>query len=1352
MSPPTPITEYALTPMQEGMLYQWRLSKVSGINLEQLEVKMPEVLKVEAFEYAWQQTILRFEALRTSFSWDNKDQPTQKVWSDAPLEFTFHDWREHSPKKVSTAFEQFLDEDRERGFDLSKAPLMRVNLFQLRPQKFRMLWTFHHIVLDGRSFPIVLRDLFKIYEAKCANQTLELPKTPSFKPYVDYVNHQDEAEAKAYWQHLLADVAEQQLPSPHANPAQSQHVDSDQNELEAKLSANAISKLQTFAEQHHLTLHTLLQAAWSLTLSAFTGSDDVVFGTVRACRHLPVEGLNDLAGMLINTLPFRAKLNPETKLIDWLAELRQQQVDVRPFEATPLQKIQAWAGIPPGTQLIRTMLMFDYRFLGAVLKRDGGKWKKRELTLYEKTEFHLGLSAYLDESLVLRLEYDSSVYSLDTCEDILAFVAYLLEHFPKFANHSLRQIPTMPNSVQHDLLKLMSPTRSFVRNCGLHQLFETQAAKAPHAVAVRSGEAQLSYKQLDAAANQWAHYFIAQGVKPGDVVGVSLSRTIELPKVLLGILKAGAGYLPLDPNYPIQRLEWMLEDTEPKCVLTEDARLEKLPLGNIASQTLEQTPLAQYPQHAPNVQIDPESAAIVIFTSGSTGRPKGVMLPHRALINHNQAVQRMFAIGAQDRVAQMSTINFDVSIEELFTTLNAGATLVIPPQSARESISGFLRFLQEMSISVLNLTTLFWQEVVHQLVREQAMFPESVRLIIAGGERTTHSAYNEFLKVGGERIQWINAYGPTETCPMATAFEPKGRNQLNPLKQDPPIGRPIDNTRCYVLDQMGRLLPPGVPGELYIGGESVSSGYLKQPDLTRDRFLPDPFDKKPGALMYKTGDRVCLSHVDGQLNYLDRLDNQIKLRGFRIELGEIETVLNRCPQIDEGVVQPVARAGGQQQLVAYVISQQGTQLDTDPVMQYLQDHLPAFMRPTLVVALERFPKTPAGKIDRRALPVPEQQTLSDHAPQEKPKNETQAQVLKHWQDVLGVEHISLQDNFFALGGNSLKAMSLATRIEESFGRAIPLALLINAPTLEMYAQAIQQDIEAEGFAPRICMKEGEGTPLFLLHSLGGDILIYIKLAELLNVQNPIYGIQMQGLDRQKAPHRDLGTCATDFIKLVKEVQPQGPYALAGYSSGGLIAFEMARQLRDSGDQVDFLAMIDSAIPPKIGNAKLSTGRYMANFLRNLPAWAADVSRWKPKRILRAINRKVIQVALNRRRPATPVPQKDNDGFRLEEHFEMDLSFFPAYRIELIRRHFAAIAAYEPGRYQGNACILRTRRQPLFSAQNKSLGWDQLVEGKLDIQFIPGHHGQMLEEPNVEVLAKKLLKGWKAFSDQVRSAE
>jgi amino acid adenylation domain-containing protein len=1342
---------FPLTPMQQGMLYQWRLSQVSGINLEQLVVDLPERIELSSLETAWRKTIARFDALRTRIHFNHVSEPAQEVLADAPLHFTFDDWRNKKRQTQDTDLEDFLQQDRERGFDLSEAPLMRVHLFQLGASQFRMVWTFHHIILDGRSFPIVLKDLFDFYEAEISGSELNLEPSPGFKPYVDYLSQSDTEKAKAYWQHLLDGVAEQELPFPHEDPSKSQHLECDQNELEAVLKPADVERLQQFADHCEVTLHSLLQAVWGLTLSAYTGQTDVVFGTIRACRHLPIEGIDQMAGMLINTLPFRAQLKEDQRLVDWLHGLRQQQMDARPFEETSLHKIRDWIGLPPSSQLINTMLMFDYRFLGSVLKKQGGKWEKREFTLHEKTEFHLGLSAYLDGDLVLRLEFDSSVYELDVCEDMLGYVVFLLENLPDYEQKLLREIPTMPEKLESNILEIMSPQQDHLTGCGLHHLVEEQVRRDPDVVALRSPSSSYTYLQLNEAANRWAHMLIENGVKPGDILGVSMARNNQLVIVLLGILKAGAAYCPLDPKFPMQRLEWMLEDTQPRFVIAEAEPMSKLPVKGMATITVEDVDgLEAFSSEDPEFELAPESPAMVIFTSGSTGRPKGVLLQHRALLNHCQATQRIYQVDVGDVVPKMSTINFDVSIEELFTTLASGATLVMPPQEARESITNFLRFIESEGITMLNLTTLYWQEVVHHLVRINGRFPASVRLIVVGGERTTHSAFNEFLKVGGEHISWINAYGPTETSPIATAFQPQDVSLKRPLQFDPPIGRPIDNVRCYVLDGIGRLLPPGVPGELFIGGEGVSLGYLKRPELTRERFLPDPFNPKPNSLMYKSGDRVRLSHDDGQLEYLDRLDNQIKMRGFRIELGEVEAVLNRSPLIQEGLVLPVKTAAGNQQLVAYVVSPEGSKLDVAPLKKFLKENLPPFMRPSVCVPLDAFPKTPSGKINRRNLPVPELEMKNADAEAAEPENETQAKILKIWREVLKLPHIGLQDNFFELGGDSLKAMTLSSRIEEGFNRSIPLALLINAPTVEMYAAAIETDIEAEGFAPMICIKEGKGQPLFLIHSLGGDILIYMKLAKQMKVENPIYGIQMRGLDRKQTPHHDLATCAADFIQLVKEVQPEGPYAMAGYSSGGLIAFEMANQLKVAGEEVAFLGLIDSAIPPKAERLqKPSKSRYMANFLRNLPAWAADISSWKPTRVLRAINRKVKKVAVKPKPQTVHSELKQVSGFRLEDHFEADMSFFPAYRIELIRIHFEAIASYHPQISQGNACIFRSKRQPLFSPQNKYLGWNQLIKGDLKVQMVTGNHAEMLEEPNVTYLAEKLIKHWQNFSHAVK---
>ncbi|CAM2070286.1 Amino acid adenylation domain-containing protein [Sulfidibacter corallicola] len=1333
---------FSLTPMQLGMLYQWRLSRTSGVNLEQLCCRLPESVNFDKMCQAWQMVTARFDALRIAFVLDRPSHPMQVVHGEVAPEINDHDWRGVEPQERETRYRDFLASDRRMGFDLTRPSQMRVNLFRFDNQDYRMLWTFHHIVLDGRSFPIVLRWLFTYYDRLCAGETPVVEAAPAYRQYVRAVEEQPIERARTYWRQLLNGVADTELPVPHTPLPFDKQMEHDQREIRMRLDREQVDRLQLFAEEIGVTFHTLVQAAWAQTISAYTGSADVVFGTVRACRYLPIENLQQMAGMLINTLPFRVRFNSEQTVGAWLNELRDQQVSAREFEAVPLAQIQEWCRIGAGKTLVQTMLMFENQVLEKVLQKQGGPWAERGFTLHERTEFALAMSGYLDEDLLLVLEYNAGVYRGESARDMMDLMVEVLRVLPDYVDRPVTALPTLHAGNQ--ALVMAYSDQPFPEDKNLYELFEQRVAEMPDALAVRCEGRDVTFAELNAQANQLAHYLIEHGVGPDSFVGLSIERSLMMIVAAIGILKSGAAYIPLDPDYPEDRLRLMIEDTQPAMVLTQEKFVERLRIDNVMLVATDEDPqwLATQPTHNPGVSVPLCARGITIYTSGSTGRPKGVLLTHRGLVNHNFTVIRMFDMKPGDRVPQVSTINFDVSIEEIFGTLNAGGALVLPSGSTLASLTAFLEFVERERITVLNLTTLFWVELVHHMAGAGLQFPDSVRLFICGGERATWSAYNDWLLVGGKRIRWINAYGPSETTIMSTAFQPPVGDGARPMEKDPPIGTAIDNYWCYVIDELGRLAPPEVPGELFIGGRGVAEGYLKRPDLTSERFLPDRFREGVGV-MYKSGDR-CLLRRDGQYEYLDRLDNQVKLRGFRIELGEIEAVLARHPAVEEGAVVVRATPAGSRQLVAYATPRSGQELSSDELLGWLGQELPAFMTPSAAKVMEVFPKAPTGKVDRRNLPDPDWREGAPSQARVKPNDEMEAKLMKVWEEVLGVSDISMGDHFFALGGDSLRAMTLSSRVESELGRNVPLALLLTHPTLGEYAVALKEELELAAFAPLVQIRVGaEGRPpLFLIHSLGGDVLIYRRLAELLPEDLPVFGLQMQGLDRKSPPHETIPLAATDFIERIKQVQPVGPYYLAGYSSGGIVAFEMAIQLRKRDEEVALLGLMDSAIPPVVEEANRPTKPvYAMRFLKNLPWLFFDRSLYNPTNLMHKLRRKLTSGA---QPPAgepiaeaelDQVQQNEDIAFDLSDHFAVDISFFPEYRIDLMKRHFHAFSVYEPETYSGPLTLFRTRRQPLMSPQNKVLGWDAITGSEIDTHYVSGVHHEMLDSPHVDHLAR-----------------
>ncbi len=1015
----TPLLEttqaWPLTPLQRAMVYASVVAPNSGVNIEQFVLTLPETIDESRLLAAWQTIVARHEVLRSRVELPEEGEPLQVVETGTDVDWTSHDWRDLGTcDDQRQRFAEFLALDRRKEFNWNAGSLTRIHCFRMDRERTTIVWTFHHVLLDGRSISRVVREWLAIYESLALDEPLRLLPAGEFASFAQEVSQTPLPHVVEFWRQRLHGVAPQTLPQPCSDADASAILAASHAQLTVERDEVATHQLRAFADECGVTMHSLVQAAWALTLNTFTGQTDVVFGSVRACRHVPVPQVESMVGMLINTIPFRVQLDPTQRLDQLLQQIRQQQFDLREFETIGIEDCHRCSGLEADQPLVRTVLMFENVDLQTELQRLGGAWSRRTCELFEKTDLPLTLAVHHDETLSIHLEYSTACYEPETVQAILNYFVFALDQLRRYATRPIGEFPSVTPDVSQRLQSFVAGEVKPYRHATLIDCFEATVARNPAAIAIIAGQQQLTYAELNARANTLACRLIELGAKPGQFVGLSLPRSVDLYVAALAILKSGAAYLPLDPQYPQDRLVSMIDDAQPIVVITESSFAGKLPIDTERLLCLDELPPTDAAADAnPRVRVTADDTAITIFTSGTTGRPKGVLLTQRGLAHANQYMIELLDLRPGDRQPQAATINFDVSIEEIFSTLNSGATLVVPPLDVLDSAERFLQFVEHQRITVLNLSTQLWRELVRYCDDEGREFPLGVRLVIVGGERTPRESYQTWLRVGGRRIRWMNGYGPSEACPLSTVFAPGELGES--LVSDPPIGRPAHNWRIYVLDKWRRPVPIGTPGELYVGGVGVARGYLKRRELTAERFLPDPFSKTPDARMYRTGDCVRW-RADGQLDYCGRLDTQIKLRGFRIEPGEIETALMAHPAVAQALVKVVASAAGHDQLVGYVVPRARKTLDTHEVLDHLRRHLPGFMVPNQLVTLAAMPRTNNGKIDQRALPAPAQNdTKLEALTSTTQRSPLAAQLAKAWSAVLGLKQVADDDDFFMLG-------------------------------------------------------------------------------------------------------------------------------------------------------------------------------------------------------------------------------------------------------------------------------------------------------------------------------------------------
>lgn len=827
----------------------------------------------------------------------------------------------------------------------------------------------------------------------------------------------------------------------------------------------------------------------------------------------------------------------------------------------------------------------------------------------------------------------------------------------------------------------------------LHQLFEERVAADPAAPAIDDRSRQLSYGELNRKANQLAHFLQRRGVRADVPVAICLKRSWELLVSLLAVSKSGGVCVPLDPDYPSERLSHILGDCGTQIVMTKSDLLPVIGKTNaqvICWESVE-TGLAVERDKNPAADVTPENLAYIIYTSGSTGKPRGVQLTHGGLVNHAVAAIELYGLGSTERMLQFASISFDIAIEEIWPTWLAGGC-VIPrgeevPLTARE----FLSWIDTQKITALDLPTAYWHELVHQLAEGQQTLPEGLRLLIVGGEKASASAYSAWLKAGGARVKWVNTYGPTEASVIASAYEPDPKRAL---PDNLPIGKPITNVRLYVLDENLSPVPVGTPGELHIGGAGLARGYLNQPELTAVKFISDPFGAEPGARMYKTGD-VVRRLPDGNLEFVGRIDFQVKIRGFRVELGEIEAVLEKHPAIAQAVV--IAReTGAEKQLVAYVIATSEGSLAVE-LRQYLQKQLPEFMVPADFVFVESFQLTPNGKVDRKALPEPKKGDSSSRKDSLAPRNEAEAKMARLWAQVLGRESVGVRENFFDLGGHSLLALRLATRIEKEFGKKITLTALIEAPTVEDMVRLIQR--KDSSWSPLVTLQPaGTTSTLFFVHGLGGTVMRFHELAKHMAPDQPFVCFQAQGIDGNLSVLDEVNDMAELYLKHLGTAQSGGPYYLGGYSFGGLVALEMARRLAETGEEIGSLILVDTYLGGGHGEPSLVSRFFSLTWQQKLAYLRKRAGRYR-----RGVKRRIDSLSL-------PAP------------------------VKAVRAACAvAEERYRPSELPVPITLFRASEKALRGLGGEN-GWRQHAIAGIEIIELDGDHGNILNEPNVQQLA------------------
>jgi amino acid adenylation domain-containing protein len=1306
-----------------------------------LHLKGP--LDIAVLEQSLNEIVRRHEALRTTFSTVD-GEPVQVISPLLILPLPGVDLSDRSESEREDEARRLAAEEAGRPFDLAQGPLVRVMLLRLGEKEHVLLLTMHHIVSDGWSMGILFRELSVLYGAFTHGKSSPLPDLPV--QYADYALWQREwmqgevlLTQLSYWKKQLDNVPTLELPTDRPRPAlQSFRGKRESIELSKELSQG----LKALSRKQGVTLYMTLLAAFQTLLYRYTGQEDIVVGSPIANRNR--QEIEGLIGFFVNTLALRTDLSGNPTFKQLLARVREVALGAYAHQDLPFEKLVE--ELRPERNLSRSPLfqvMFVLQNAPSVTPGFEGLSVTPVQLGRDTAKFDLTLSMREEaEGLRGALEYSTDLFDGVTIERMIRHFQTLLESIVANPDQCISDLPILSESERHQLLAEWNDTkRDYPKDHCIHELFEAQVERSPDAVAVVFEGKQLTYRELNQQANQLARFLRKLGVEPRAFIGICMERSLETVIAALAILKAGGVYVPPDPEYPKERLAFILRDIRTSTLLTQQRLLNRLPEAKTLRVCIDTSWESIGQESGENLyrEASANDLVYVIYTSGSTGTPKGVAVTHRA-VNRLVMNTDYAQLTSGDVVAQAANFSFDAATFELWGALLHGARLVVIPQEVALSPNALAAQIENQGITTMFVTTALFNQLVESIPTALGKLYH----LLFGGEAVDPRRVKELLhKSPPKRL--LHVYGPTETTTFASWYlvEDMTENAVTI-----PIGRPIANTQIYLLDKYLHPVPIGVTGELHIGGDGLARGYVNRPELTAEKFIPDPFSDEPGARLYKTGDLARYLPDGSNIEFLGRIDHQVKVRGYRIELGEIETVLGQHPAVREAVVLTREDDPDDKRLVAYVVLRQEPAPTVNELRSFLKKKLPDYMVPSALVSLESLPMTPNGKTDRRTLPVPNRDTRDGNPDYIAPVKTVEHQLKQIWEDLLGVRPIGILDNFFDLGGHSLLAVQMMHRVEQVCGVQVPLSTLLVAPTIESLGKALVQQRLEESESRVVRVQSGEDKhPFFFLHGefRAGGIFCF-NLARGLGKDQPFYALTPYGLNRQSdTVPRTVEAMAKAYIEAVRTVQPEGPYLLGGFCNGGTVAFEMARQLHGCGQKVDLVVLIAAqgrnapgmrilqCLTDGVGyllglksEEKISLFvvlRYYIRRMKNvarLPlgeqlAWALCLAKKRIWRVTRSF------AAAGSPRECVALDQAGQ-----HENWEEDA---------LVKIYFRALDSYVPRPYSGRVVLFCPAGEYTANLKDPTMGWGKAAPN-LEVQMVPGDHVTCITR-YVKTLADKM---------------
>ncbi|MEG3875944.1 amino acid adenylation domain-containing protein [Microcoleus sp. herbarium7] len=1282
-------------------------------------IHLKGMLDVTALKQSLNEIMKRHEAWRTSFVIIDR-QPFQAIASESTWELPIVNLEHLSGKNWDAEVQKIAIEEAKKPFNLSQAPLVRATLLRLSETEHIFLLTMHHIVSDGWSISVFAGEFAALYAAFSTGQSPSLQELPI--QYADFAIWQRDrlqgeilATQLNYWkQQLGGDLPVLQLPVDRSRPTITTFNGAKQYFTFSKTLTEALSKL---SQQEEVTLFMTLLAAFNTLLYRHSEQEDILIGSSIANRNQAE--LEGILGLFVNTLVMRNDLSGDPSFRTLLSRVRGVTLDAYAHQDLPFEKLVE--ELQPDRDLSRNPL-FQVMF---VLQNTPNSDREMAGLTLRSLEFDSGTSQFdiflsigdSKEGLTGFFEYSTDLFDAATITGLIDNFQTLLGSIVANPDRPISELPILTAKQREQLLLEWNNTRTtYPQDASLHQLFERQVEHFPDSLALIERSEKVTYGQLNQKVNQLAHYLQKLGVTTETLVGICLDRSVEMIVGILAILKAGGAYIPLDPNYPVDRLSFMVSDSQVSLVISHSSLIDRFQQIQVICLDNDWEMIDRESQENPATTSRSDNLAYVIYTSGSTGTPKGVLGTHRGTVNGLHWLWKTYPFEREEICCQKTAISFVDSVWEIFAPLLQGIPIFIIPDPIVKDTKLFLETLDRHHVTRVILVPSLLRLILDTYGNLTKKLSK-LKLWITSGEALPLDLARSFQKLLPS-AKLINLYGSSEVSANATYYD----TSLLPEKATSvPIGHPIDNTQVYIFDRHLQPTTVGVCGELYIGGDGLAKGYLNRPELTEERFILTPNSK-----LYKTGDLARYLH-DGNLEYLGRRDEQVKIRGFRVELAEIESAILQHPDIRESVVIIRDDTQGDKHLIAYIVTNEP---DLVPqISSYLQEQLPDYMIPSAFVVLDAIPLTPNGKVDKRSLPTDNLIRSNSTKSFVSPRNISELGLVKIWENLLAINSIGITDNFFELGGHSFLAVRLMAQIYERFGQNLPLSILFENPTIEKLAKIVSQPTNLSSGSPLVALNSsGSRTPFFCVHAAGGDILAYLSLADKIGEDQPFYALE-QSPNSLEVEAKSVEETAAYYLQEIRAVQPEGPYLLGGWCFGGVVAFEMAQQLQKQGQKIDLLVVIDAILPETvIKPTKDDDAKFLIRLAESIKNWfGIDFSvSYDEMRSLsldeqfQLLNRKANFIVSD-----TEITQHIRDYKVFKSH------------VQAMRDYVPQVYPHKITLFRASDKIAHDFESTEFHSDDLLLGWGKCSQQAIEVIEVPGNHFSMFAEPHVQKLAQQL---------------